>query len=80
MARDLEDVRVLLERGGNLERALADAPQKDGGFSPLTLAWVLRGFHPRVLAPAIGMKEEAVERLEQFKESLVQRLLDLTAP
>jgi hypothetical protein len=78
--RDLEDVRVLLERGGDLERALADAPQKDGGFSPLTLAWVLRGFHPRALAPTIGINGEAAERLEQFKESLVQQLLDLTSP
>jgi hypothetical protein len=32
--RDLEDVRALLESGGDLERALADAPLKDGGFSP----------------------------------------------
>lgn len=78
--RDLEDVRVLLERGGDFERALADAPQKDGGFSPLTLAWVLKGFHPRALAPTVGMNEEAAERLEHFKESLIQRLLDLAAP
>jgi hypothetical protein len=78
--RDLEDVRVLLERGGDLERALADAPQKDGGFSPLTLAWVLRGFHPRALAPALGMNEEVADRLEQFKADLIQRLLDLTSP
>lgn len=68
--RDLEDVRVLLESGGDLERALADAPLKDGGFSPLTLAWVLRGFQPRVLAPAIGMNEEAAEQLERFKDNL----------
>jgi hypothetical protein len=78
--RDLEDVRVLLERGGDLERALADAPQKDGGFSPLTLAWVLRGFQPRALAPAVGWSEEAAERLDRFKENLIQRLLDLSSP
>lgn len=78
--RDLEDVRVLLESGGDLKRALADAPQKDGGFSPLTLAWVLRGFQPRVLASAIGMNEEATERLERFKENLIQQLLDLSSP
>jgi hypothetical protein len=78
--RDLEDVRMLLERGGDFERALADAPQKDGGFSPLTLAWVLRGFHPRMLAPAIGLNEAAAERLEQFKQSLIQRLLDSSSP
>ena len=78
--RDLEDVRVLLESGGDLERALADAPLKDGGFSPLTLAWVLRGFHPRALAPAVGMSQEAAETLERFKEGLVQQLLDPSSP
>lgn len=78
--RDLEDVRVLLENGGDLERALADAPRKDGGFSPLVLAWVLRGFQPRALASAIGMSAESAERLEQFKKSFVQRLLDIASP
>jgi len=78
--RDLEDVRVLLESGGDLEKALADAPLKDGGFSPLTLAWVLRGFHPRALASAAGMNQEAAETLERFKEDFVQRLLGLSSP
>ncbi len=78
--RDLEDVRVLLESGGDLQRALSDAPLKDGGFSPLTLAWVLRGFHPRALAPAVGMDGAAAERLERFKEDLIQRLLALSSP
>ena len=36
--RDLLDVRVLLEGGGDLRRALREAPSKDLGFSPLTLA------------------------------------------
>jgi hypothetical protein len=39
--RDLEDVRALLDAGGDLVRALADAPRKDPGFSPVTFAWVL---------------------------------------
>jgi hypothetical protein len=78
--RDLEDVRALLESGGDLERALADAPLKDGGFSPLTLAWVLKGFQPRALAPAIGMDEETTDRLEHFKENLIQHLLGFSSP
>jgi hypothetical protein len=40
--RDLADVKALLDAGGDLESALRDAPMKDAGFSPLTLAWVLR--------------------------------------
>ena len=39
--RDLADVQALVDAGGDLARALEDAPRKDGGFSPLTLAWVL---------------------------------------
>ncbi|HBL28969.1 MAG TPA: hypothetical protein DD490_19210 [Acidobacteria bacterium] len=78
--RDLEDVRVLLESGGDLARALADAPLKDGGFSPLTLAWVLKGFQPRALGSASGMGEKSVERLERFKENLIHQLLDISSP
>lgn len=40
--RDLLDVRTLLERGGDLQRALRDAPRKDGGFSGIQLAWQLQ--------------------------------------
>ena len=36
--RDLEDVGALLDAGGDLSRGLADAAQRDGGFSPPTLA------------------------------------------
>lgn len=41
--RDLSDVCDLLEAGGDLERALRDAPRKEAGFSALTLAWLLNG-------------------------------------
>ena len=39
--RDLVDIEALLARGGDLDRALADAPTKDGGFSALSLGWTL---------------------------------------
>ena len=42
--RDLVDIDGLLAAGGDLERAVQDAPKKDGGFSGLTLAWLLRQF------------------------------------
>jgi hypothetical protein len=78
--RDLEDVKVLMEHGGSLERALADAPVKDGGFSPLTLAWTLRGLQPAVLAQAAGWTAEKGDELGRFKDQLIQRLLAASAP
>lgn len=42
--RDLEDIGALLDAGGDLQRGLADAASKDGGFSPPTLAWLLQQF------------------------------------
>jgi hypothetical protein len=48
--RNLVEVRALLDQGFDLARALADAPKKDSGFSPVTLAWVTtrgRGGAPR---------------------------------
>lgn len=68
--RDLEDVRVLLEAGGDLNRALRDAPAKDGGFSPLTLAWLLRSF-PLETAGILGFDRD---RLDGFRVELLQEL------
>lgn len=78
--RDLEDVHALLLAGGELERALADAPRKDGGFSPLTLAWVLRGMPVGRLAGAAGWSRDAAEAIERFRDKLVDRLLELAVP
>jgi nucleotidyltransferase AbiEii toxin of type IV toxin-antitoxin system len=78
--RDLEDVRALLEAGGDLERALADAPRKDGGFSPLTLSWVLKELRPKSLTRVAGLDPRHAEELETFRDSLVQRILDLSSP
>ena len=78
--RDLEDVRVLLEAGGELERALRDAPRKDAGFSPLTLAWVLRGMDVAALADLSAWDPDSVTRLIPFRDSLVRRITDLAEP
>lgn len=78
--RDLADVRALLERGGDLERALADAPRKDGGFSALTVAWVLRGLSVRDAGPVAGLIPQEVEVLESFKDELVARLTRAARP
>jgi len=78
--RDLVDVQGLLASGTDLKRALADAPRKDAGFSPLTLAWVLRDIRPKVLGRLAGLDEEQAMSLETFKEHLIAELLEMGAP
>lgn len=79
-ARDLEDVRVLLESGGDFRRALAEAPRKDGGFSAPTLAWVLNGFRAGKMAESLGWSQEESLRLEEFKLAFIERLLAESKP
>jgi Nucleotidyl transferase AbiEii toxin, Type IV TA system len=74
--RDLLDVDALLRNGESLDVALTDAPRRDGGFSPLALAWVLRDFHVRELALVAGIDVPTANRLEAFRESLVERLIE----
>jgi hypothetical protein len=78
--RDLLDVQVLLAEGGLLERALADAPGQDAGFSPLTLAWTLRALPVDRLASALGWPQETTASLTQFRDGLVRTLVERSAP
>lgn len=78
--RDLADVKALLDAGGDLETGLRDAPAKDGGFSPLTLAWVLKSYDPRPAAKALGAEDAEVEELVSFRQWLIDRLTTLAAP
>lgn len=78
--RDLQDVRELLATGGDLERALRDAPGKDGGFSSLTLAWVLQSLPAARLAEATGWSEDSAAAIERFRLSLIDRILASAAP
>jgi len=64
-SRDLVDVHALLATGLSLERAIADAPRKDAGFSPETLAWVLDNL------PASSVPDHLLD----FRAQLVARLL-----
>ena len=72
--RDLADVKALLDAGGDFESALRDAPMKDAGFSPLTLAWVLKSYDPRPAALALGWSETDTQALVAFREWLLERL------
>jgi hypothetical protein len=78
--RDLRDVRELLQKGGDLERALADAPRKDGGFSPLMVAWILKGTSVPDMAPVGALTPAELAELVQFKEELVDRLTRAASP
>jgi hypothetical protein len=46
----------------------------------LTLAWLLRDFHVRALAPAAGVDAAASGELDMFRVELIGRLLDLGKP
>lgn len=62
--RDLVDVRALVASGEDLDRALRDAPAKDGGFSPQTLAWVLDTLPTNELDPTLrSLRDELAVRL-----------------
>lgn len=78
--RDLADVYELLKSGCDLERALADAPAKDGGFSPLTLVWLLRDLPVAAVARAEGWSATRTTRIEQFRDELVRKIGDLAHP
>jgi len=71
--RDLIDIEALLAAGGDLDRALADAPGKDGGFSGLTLGWTLQSWEVAEVARAAGLDQRASE-LERFRVDLLARI------
>jgi Nucleotidyl transferase AbiEii toxin, Type IV TA system len=75
--RDLVDVEALIRSGEDLGAAIADAPRRDSGFSPLTLAWVLRDWEVRKIAHSTGLSDADAGRLESFRQSLIDRLITL---
>jgi hypothetical protein len=78
--RDLVDVGALLARGGDLERALLEAPRKDAGFSPLTLVWLLREFPINAMSKAAGWAPAEVDAVIELRDRLVQRVTQLATP
>jgi hypothetical protein len=73
--RDLIDVKALVDFGISLDDAINSAPRKDGGFSPLTLAWVLQSFDLRLMAGATPIPAREVDALVDFSNMLIDRLL-----
>ncbi len=64
------DVEALVRNGEDLDMAIRDAPLRDSGFSPLTLAWVLRE-----LDVTAGNSAADAARLDAFRERLIERLV-----
>lgn len=78
--RDLRDVRELLAHGGDMARALGDAPRKDTGFSPLVLAWLLKDLPIRSMARVDALGDDEITSLERFRDDLVASLLRSSGP
>lgn len=68
--RDLEDARALVAIGVDLDRAIQDISRKDGGFSPMTLAWLI-GQLDLSRAKALGFDRTS---LAEFRDELLRRL------
>lgn len=78
--RDLSDVSDLVAAGGDFDRAMRDVPRKEAGFSPLTLAWLLRELPIEPMAEVGGLSPEASQRLSAFRDELVARVTGLSRP
>jgi hypothetical protein len=78
--RDLEDIMTLLEAGGDLSRALADCPQQDAGFSPVTLAWAVDALPLERLAAASGWPLDRIEATARFQRTFVDRVMRQARP
>jgi hypothetical protein len=59
-----------------LQTAIDDAPRRDSGFSPLTLAWILRTLDVAATAPSSGIDPPAAQRLDDFRRWLIDRLVE----
>lgn len=70
-ARDLADAAFLLQRGADWHEAMLGAADRDGGFSPLTLAWVLRSFPIAALERTSG-----IDDLAALRQTLLDRIVD----
>ncbi len=78
--RDLVDIRALLAAGEDLEAALRIAPSIDTGFSPPTLAWVVKDLDAGKIARAEGIPEDEAKKLASFKDRLVEILVSCSRP
>lgn len=75
--RDLLDVHALLQSGCDLKQAIESAADLDGGFSVLTLAWVLRTWQMPVVAAVAAWDAELAQDMAEFRDRFVDELTGL---
>lgn len=73
--RDIEDVLALQDLGVDLADAIESSPRKDAGFSPLTLAWTLRGVDVHTLGRVEGWTERRIEEVDAARHRLIDSIL-----
>jgi len=78
--RDVIDIRALLAKGLDLDRALTDAAKKDGGFSPLMVAHLLHDFPVARLAAATATGGNDAAELARFCRELSGRISSSSRP
>jgi hypothetical protein len=78
--RDLADLKQLLEMGLDLKAGVDAAPRKDGGFSPLTLAWLLHSFPMAKLGEREEFTPDQLRELDEFRKRLAESLTGFTKP
>ncbi len=78
--RDLVDLQALLQRGGDLVRAMRDAGRKDGGFTPIMLGHLLHGFPLDRQAKIVGLDAATTAALDRFRADLAARIATLAQP
>ena len=69
-----------MEHGVSLQDAIRGAATKDGGFSRLMLAWIVKNMPLEYLASTAGLENGETERLLRFREEFVDRLAEPGAP
>jgi len=74
--RDLDDTVTLLGLGCDLAQALDDAFQIDRGFSPMTLAWILRTWPMKNVVAVERWDEAKVAQIDADRLRLAERLVD----
>lgn len=77
--RDLDDVRSLIASGEDLRLGLLHAPIKDGGFSPLTLVWILKSYPIETLGAKAQKSAEECAAMRRFVEDLIVAVAKLSA-
>ncbi len=73
--RDLLDIHALLDAGGELDRALADAGRQFSGLTRAGIAGVLRSLPLRSLASTSGWNLQETDAMVAFREKLLGWLI-----